>query len=310
MVLAGCVGMVKGEYFLSSQEYKKGISVFEKEIEKEPSSAENHFYLGRFYLAENKFKKANAHLKKAVSYKPDSEKYRFWLGLSHAGLKQYRSEQRSYLKAIELNQNYYPAHTYLGHCYFREKQYKKALKSYDTALLIRKNNPAAVYNRALILYTLKRYPEAVQGFKKYIDAYPYSPKIVRAAGYLNRTGDFEYRIHLINRRKMVVKKIQFQPAKTELTRESIDVLRQIGQRLKNNPDLVLYVLSYQKNNKPLAREKAGAVKQYLLDYYSTLKPEHIQLSWFDAGEKIDTGKKRYTLDESISFFAALKTVLK
>ncbi|MCD4722505.1 MAG: tetratricopeptide repeat protein [Desulfobacula sp.] len=292
---------------MGTEKYETGIQAFEQEIKKKPNVANNYFYLGRFLLAQKKYIKANTQFKKAVVLDPGNDTYHFWLGVSYGGLKKDQLEIENYRKAIELNGRYAQAHTYLGHSRLRSKKYSLALKSYDKALSLRSDNPPALYNRALILNRLKRNSEAKSAFKQYLKDYGNSPKAITATAYLNQMGDFEYRIHLFNRRKIVLKKIDFDQFKPELKKESLPSLKIVGYMIKKNSRFVLHILSYQKNNKVLAQKKAKAVKIYLLNHYSGIQPEQIKLSWFDIPERISIGKRNHTLDDSINLFGVLKS---
>jgi tetratricopeptide (TPR) repeat protein len=306
VILSGCVSFLKGEYYLNFEQYESGINAFEQELKKKPDIADNHFYLGRFFLAQKKYKKANTHFQKAVKLEPGSDKYHFWLGVSNGGLNNNQLEMKNYSKTIELNPRHFQAYTYLGHNLFRSKKYMLSLESYNHALSIKSDNPSALYNSALILNRLKRIPEAKSAFKQYLNHYGYgsSSKSKTATAYLNQMGDFEYRAHLLNRRKLVLKKIDFDQLK--LKKESRSSLQPIGSMIKKNPKLVLHILAYQKNNKALARKKAGTIKKYLLDMFPEIKPEQIKLSWFGSPERISIGKVNHILDDSINLFAVLK----
>ncbi len=306
IIFSGCVSFLKGEYYLNSEQYESGINAFEQELKKKPDIADNHFYLSRFFLAQKKYKKANTHFQKAVNLKPGSDKYHFWLGVSYGGLKNNQLEMKNYNKTIELNSRHFQAYTYLGHNLFRSKKYMLSLESYNHALSIKSDNPSALYNSALILNRLKRIPEAKSVFKQYLNNYGYgsSSKSSTATAYLNQMGDFEYRAYLFNRRKLVLKKIGFDQLK--LKKESRSSLRTIGSMIKKNPKLVLHILAYQKNNKALARKKAGTIKTYLLDMFPGIQPEQIKLSWFGSPERISIGKTNHILDDSINLFAVLK----
>jgi len=310
IVSSGCVNIFKGEYYLGAEQYEKGIHAFEQEIIKKPDDAKNHYYLGRFLLAQKKYIKANTHLKRAVNLQPGNDKYHFWLGISYGGLENDQLEMENYRKTIQLNSRHFQAHTYLGHSLFRSKKYLSALKSYNKALSIKSNNPSALYNSALILSRLKRNTEAKTAFKKYLNNYNNIPKSIKAVSYLNKMGDFEYRIHLFNRSKLVLKKISFDPLKLELEKDSRISLQTIGFMAKRNPKVILYILAYQKNNKALARKKAAAIKTYLLDMFPGIKSKQIKLSWFDTPERIRIGKQHHTLDASINLFAIVEKSVK
>ncbi len=304
--LSGCISTLKGDYYLSSKDYDSGITAFENQIKEKPDEASNHYYLGRFYIAKKQHLKANQYLKTAVSLNPGNDDYRFWLGLSYGGLKDDAMEMKNYQKAIELNPKNVKAHIYLGHMFFKLKTYLQALESYENALSFQSAIPSALYNKALILNKLNRAPEAKIAFKDYLKRYSKSTKAIRVTGYLNRMGDFEYRSHLIHRKKMVLKQIEFDSKGLNLTHESKESLVTIGARLKADTQLILYVLSYQKNNRSIAKQKAKKIKEYLANQITGLNLTQIKLSWFPESERIQIGKKTYTLDKSINLFAISK----
>ncbi len=306
VMFSGCVNSIKGEFYLNFEQYERGIRAFDQEIKKKPGVAKNYFYLGRFLLAQKRYKKANIRFKKAVNLEPRNAEFHFWLGVSHGGLKKLQLEMKNYKRTIELKSRHFQAHTYLGHNLFRSKKYVSALKSYNRALSIKSDNPAALYNSALILNRIKRKPEAKSAFKQYLNNYGYSSKGMTAVAYLNQMGDFEYRTHLINKRKLVLKKISFNNLKVELKKESLPSLKTIGAMTKKNSKLVLYILAYQKNNKALAKKKVRVIKTYLLNMFPGIKPEQIKLSWFGVPERIRIGKMNHILDESINLFAVIK----
>ena len=54
----------------------------------------------------------------------------------------------------------------------------------------------------------------------------------------------------------------------------------IGSNFENLGQGVLQIVVYQKNNKELARQKAHAIKRYLVDEFSAIEPKRIGISWF------------------------------
>ena len=305
-LLSGCVNTLKGEYYLNSKEYSQGIEHFEQSIKKHPEVAESYFYLGRLLLAQEKYSKAEFYLKKAVDIEPLNDKHHFWLGLAYGGQKKYQLEVESYKKTTTLNPKNYKAHTYSGHTLLASKKYSEALKSYQKALALTSNIPSALFNSGLILHRQKKYSEANIIFKKYIDDYSSSPKTLDAAKFLNQTGDFGYRIHLINKRNVVAKKVEFEPENLKLLGDSLFSIQYLGSFLKKNPNLILHILAYEKGNKELAKKKAKKIKEYLHNYYRTVEKNQITTSWFDMPEPVEEGKKLFHLDISINFFAVLK----
>jgi len=308
-LLSGCSikQQVRGEYYLDSEKYEKGVAYFEQDFVKHRENPSTNYYLGRFYLAEGAYEKGLLHLKRAALLDQQNADNYFWLGIAHAANNQKDLERSSYLKALEIKSDHVQALTYLGHNYFEKAQLEKALLTYDRVLEIWPENPSALFNRALILKHEKRTPEEKLAWKRYLTITASGTKARQAVENLNAAGDFDYRNYLIGRRIVTLKRIDFKPATPVIrkdTRLSLDVL---GSVLENNQDIAIHVVAYQKNNRKLAEDRAQAIKQYLLKKFPKIQLSRLKLSWFDVPENINTGEPGhlYQVDESVNFITAI-----
>ena len=296
----------RGNYYLEKRKYKDGIVAFQKELETNPESAEAQYFMGRFHLADNRPKEALYHLKWAANLSPEKADYHFWLGVAYAANNEGDLERKSYLRALELDKKHLQAMNYLGHNQLEKSEYENALKTYNKVLDLWPDNPAALYNRALILMRLDRTPEEELAWREYLNVMASGAMARQAVLNLNALSNFEYRNYLIGSRTVTLEKIYFEPFTAKIwvgSQPSLDVL---GEIMKNNQGIAIHTVAYQKNNRKLAKARAKSVKRYLIKKFPEIKPSRLMVSWFGTPEQIKTAKKSFTEDESINFITAIQ----
>jgi len=295
---------VKGDYFLKSEKYEQGRESFEQEVRENPESALANYYYGRFLLQDNENKEALVHLKKARDLKPDNPDYAFWAGVASGEQGDKKSEENNYRKALSLDKNHLQSLIYLGHTLLGKKKYEEALSFYSRALEIWPGSPSALYNRGLILNKLGRTPEERLAWLEYCSCCPSGTMAIRAASHLNRTGDFSFRNHKLGTRTVTTEKIRFTPFGATLSETSSESLILIGSIFSTMEKGTLQIVMYQKNNKKLARDRAHAIKRYLLAEFPEIKSEKIGISWFAVPQSLSIMGKKLVIDESVSFFVS------
>ena len=310
-LLSGCVvknvgttveHTFKGDYYLENQKFEQGRESFAREVQQNPNSALAHYYYGRFLLQDNDHEQALTHLKKARDLDPRKPDYHFWTGVAFGGIKDIKNEEASYRTALKLDDNHLQSLIYLGHVELRGKRYDQALELYGRAIAIWPASPSALYNRALILKKLDRTPEEQRGWLDYLYYYPSGAKTRRAVENLNLLNDFTYRNHLIGVRTITTEKIWFVPFSAELDSSSYASLNLIGEVFANLDRGKLQIIVYQKNNTELARNKALAIKRYLVDEFPSIESEEVGISWFPEPHKEKIRNENLTIDESVDFF--------
>jgi tetratricopeptide (TPR) repeat protein len=311
VLLSGCVvknigttveHTFKGDYYLTSEKFEQGRESFAREVQENPESALAHYYYGRFLLQDNEYEQALTHLKKARDLDPRNTDYHFWTGVAYGGLNDIKNEEASYRIALKLDDDHLQSLIYLGHIYLQRKQYEKAFDLYSRALDIWPDSPAALYNRALILHQLGRTPEERRGWLEFISRYPSGKMAQQATDYLNMLDDFTFRNHRLGTRTVTTEKIWFEPFSSTLDPSSYESLNVIGTNFETLGKGTLQIVVYQKNNKELAKNKAHAIKRYLIDQFSSIEPKEIGISWFSESHKLEIRNKSLTIDESVSFF--------
>ena len=293
---------VKGDYFLQSEQSKRGRESFRREVEENPDSALAHYYYGRFLLQEKEYKLALKHLVKARDLAPAKADYQFWAGVAYGANGNIDREEASYKTALSIEEDHLQALIYLGHNQLAKKRYSKALELYYKALDIWPSSPAALYNRALILKQLGRTPEERVAWLDYLDHYPSGEKARRATDYLNMTNDFNFRNHNLGANTVTIEKIRFVPFSAELDSASFDSLFLVGEVFQDMKQGTLQIVVYQKNNKELAKQRANAIKHFLRSEFPLMKPKRIGMSWFGEPQKLSIRGKQLSIDESVSFF--------
>jgi tetratricopeptide (TPR) repeat protein len=315
IVLNGCVVKnisqtmaytVKGDYYLQNEKFEQGRRSFQSDVQKNPSSVVANYYYGRFLLYDKDYKEALTYLVKARDLEPGNAGYHFWTGIAYAGLKKQAKEEKSYRQALKLDPKHLQSLIYLGHILLGKKQYLESLQYYTRALNIWPGSPSALYSRALIMKQLGRIPEEKLAWHEYLSRYPSGAMARRATTHLNYLGDYAYRNHKLGARTITIEKIYFEPFSSKLSGASIESLNLVGGIVENMKKGKLQIVTYQKKNKKLARERAAAIKQYLLQEFSGISPKRLGISWFADPEPITINKKRLKIDESVSFFITTK----
>jgi len=297
---------LKGPYYLDNQKYKEGIDAFQDELKSNPDNPEANYYMGRLQLASDHPKEAQPYLEKAAQLSPNEADYHFWAGVAYGQNRKKDLEFKSYQRAIELEPNHVEALTYQGHVYLERSEHQKALDNYKKVLELNEDNPSALYNRALALNRLKRSAEEKQAWLDYLSLYSAGPMARQAVIHLNEMGDFQYRNYLIGSRTITLENIRFRPTSPEIEKSSYPSLDILGNIMRNNRNVSVHLVTYQKNNLKLAEARAKSVKAYLVGKYPEIDSSRIILSWFGVPELIKTEKETFKADESVDFITAVQ----
>lgn len=293
---------VKGDYYLQSKKYQKGQASFKQAVRDTPDNALARYYYGRFLLLEGHKKQALKQFGKALQLDPKNADYHFWTGLAYNENGDRKNEAKHYRKALSINGKHLQSLIYMGHNLLEKKQYSKALPYYNRALDIWPGSPSSLYNRALIMKKLGRTPEEKIGWHEYLSLYPSGGLARKATANLNLLGDFSYRNHHLGARTITIEKIWFKPFSAKLDNASKDSLTVVGTIINNLPQGSLQVVTYQKNNKELAKKKAISIKRYLVDRFPQVTAKRISISWFSEPQTLLIKKRKKKIDESVSFF--------
>ena len=293
----------RGEYYLQHDHYEECVAKLKPETAAHPSDANAHHYLGRCYLALEQNRSALTHLKKAVTLDQGNPDFHFWQGVAYAANGKSRSEEKSYSDALAIDPDHVQALVYLGHNRFEAGQYRRALGYYNRALKNDPYVPQALYNRGLALRQLARTPEEINAWMIYIARYADGAFARQATEYLNGYGRFDYRNHLIGKKTLTLPQVRFAPSSARIRKSSFSGLKELARIVALNPQLVLHIVAYQKNNRKLAERRAKSIKKFLLDQNHEIGATRIRVSWFDQPEAVTVGRKTHRLDSSVNFFS-------
>lgn len=304
LILAGCAKVV-GPYYLEHEEYQDGIDVLSRQLDENPGDASAAYYLGRYYLALNKPAQALPYLELATELEPDNADYMFWKGVNRWALLDFEGEQAAYLEALRLDPEHISANLYLGHGYLDRKQWTKALARYDAVIELDRYNPEALYNRSVALHRLGKNREEVAALKTFLEYYPDGMLALEATERLNLQGDFTYRNFIIGNRNVTLRSMAFKPGTDELEMDSKESLHVVAAMMETNDALALHVVGYVDGDAARARNRAQAVRDYILSGHPNLDPARLPLSWFATAETMEVGASRFTLPESVQFITVV-----
>lgn len=296
---------MSGPYYLNNQKYKEGIKALNEELQSNPEDADAAYYVGRYYLALKKPKKALPYTTKSAEFAPDNSEYLFWVGVNYWALKQFDKERASYRKVLKLDPDHISANLYLAHSYLDSGKLPEALVLYDKVIKLDEYNPEALYNRADILDRQGKTQEAVKALKKFLEYYPDGSLAMRATQKLNMLGDFTYRNFIFGTRNVTLKSIKFKPGKVDSDLESKSSLHVIAAMMEENKKLKFHIVAYVNGDDNLAKERAKAVRDYILGGHPDFDPARMPVSWFGVAEEIIRDGKTYRLDESIQFITVV-----
>ncbi|WP_457572005.1 tetratricopeptide repeat protein [Desulfovulcanus sp.] len=301
-----CACLPNGKRFLVEERYEEGIRTFQQVLQKDPQNPKANYYVGRFYLAQEKPEKALPYLRRAVQLAPDKADYHFWLGVAYWAVRDFEKERKSYQQALRLNKNYVPARLYLAHNLLDNGQWAAALKEYDKVLKKDPYHPEALYNRGLALKKLNKPEEEIKAWKRYLKYYPRGRWALRAVDHLNGLGDFSYRNFTIGYRRVTLKNISFAPGTDKILPEAKPSLKVLGSILSINKKIALKIIGYKKGDPVLAKARAKAVKDYLLENFPDIAPSRLTYDGYGRAERVKIKNKTYFLDKSISFVTLRK----
>ncbi|XXJ20839.1 tetratricopeptide repeat protein [Desulfovibrio caledoniensis] len=302
---AGCA-TVMGPYYLEQEQYEEGIKVMSEQLKENPDDASSAYYVGRYYLALNKPKQGLPYLQKAVRLSPENADYVFWTGVAYWAMMDFDREKAAYEKALSLDPNHISAHLYLGHGYTDRGEWALALKQYDAVLKLDPYNPEALYNRARALRGLDRTSDEIAAWKRFLEYYPDGSMAMTATEQLNLHGDFTYRNHIIGKRNVTLKSLTFKPGTSVLDADGRASLEVLGAMMQVNKELAVNIVAYVKGSAPLAKARANAVRDYMLNSNPDVSRSRLPLSWFGTAEDVQVGDKRFALDQSVSFITDVR----
>ena len=154
-------------------------------------NAAYHIIMGQQALAINEPKQALEHFQKVVEIYPDIEGLHRALGLLYLQSEDYVPAAQHLEKAL-LEEETFDIVNNLGTAYIGTKEYDKAEKNLKRALELQPESPICHKNLAVLYRTMKRDPDAVYHFEKYIELQPNDLNTMQSyALYLTKLGKWK-----------------------------------------------------------------------------------------------------------------------
>lgn len=150
----------------------EAVAAYQKSLELQPDLFEAHLNLGILLVQMKRSAESLPHLEKAVALKPEHTRAHLYYGRALGIAGQTDAAEKQFEDAIELDPSLAIAHFDLGQLHLGRKDFEKALASFQKAAEADSKLPQAELGIALALEGLKRGPEAVPHFEKYLAATP------------------------------------------------------------------------------------------------------------------------------------------
>jgi tetratricopeptide (TPR) repeat protein len=293
---------VQGQYYLNRGDFAAGRAAFAPRLVRFPDDPELNYFMARFELGADKPEAALPHIQKAVKLSPASADYRFWEGVTFWALMKPDRERTAYEKALAIDPDHLSANLYLAHNLLDRGKNAEALRLYDKVLSLNPLEPQAMFNKAVALERLKRFTEMKSALQHYLENYADAPLARQGVRMLNKAGDFTWRNHVIGMRTIPLRAVDFLPGSATLTERAETSLKSVGEILAEKTDLRVHVVTYVKDDKTLARQRALAVRNFVSREYPEITPERLAPSWFDKPERIKTDGGTHSLTQSVNIF--------
>lgn len=297
---------VQGQYYLNRGDFAAGRAAFAPRVVQFPEDPELNYFMARFELGTDKPEAALPFIQKAVKLSRANADYRFWEGVTYWALMKPDRERAAYEKALAIDPDHLSANLYLAHNMLDRGKNAEALRLYDKTLSLNPEEPQAMFNRAVALERMKRDREMKLSVHRYLEIYPDAPLARQGVRMLNKAGDFTWRNHVIGLRTIPLRAVEFLPGSATLTESAEASLKSIGEILSKKTDLSVHVVAYVKGDKPLARLRALAVKNFVSREYPKVAPERLAPSWFDKPENIKTNGRTHSLTQSVNIFTKVQ----
>lgn len=260
------------------------------------------YILGRNHLAQDQPDEAMPLLKKAVALDPGNAGYHFWLGVAQWSSDNQSGERQSYLAALDLDPTYLPARVYLGHNYFDHGAWQQALSQYERVLQTVPDHREALFNSALAYRRLGQTSKENATWATFLSHYGSGTRAMHALSYLNTNGDYSFQAAIVGKEQLAMRQVAFHGGGSQLTKAAEASVLTMGNKFAQRDNLILHVVVFSKGDAALAKKRAKAIKQTMLDAFPGIPRERIRLSWFDSALAQKINGREHLLSESVRFF--------
>lgn len=159
--------------YIYLEKYDAAIEAFNEVLESELWERPL-FNKGRVYLNLGNNSEALACFNRALMVNPKESDVYYYLGVYYDKIRDYNTSRDYYEKAIEIKDTVPEYHLNLSVACFRNGDFNKALEEANISISLddSSSNADAFFNKAYILYRLKRYEDALEAYLKVVDMRP------------------------------------------------------------------------------------------------------------------------------------------
>ncbi len=157
----------EGMKLLDSKQYKEALAAFKSATVKKPDYADAWYEAGWCCNELELFSEAVTYLEKAKKLSPSQAKIYFELGYADENTDKTDDAITNYKKALELYPEYYSAAQNLGDIYYKKEDYAKALDYYSQYLKSDDADNSYYYKAGWCCNDAEKYDEAITYLEKY-----------------------------------------------------------------------------------------------------------------------------------------------
>jgi tetratricopeptide (TPR) repeat protein len=290
------------------ERYTDAAALLKMRLTEAPDDPDANFWMGRCLLASDQPEKAIGYFKKAELTMAGTADYHFWLGVNHWAMLDFDNEMVEYETAIKLDPHHLPSHVYLGHGLMDRGQWEAAAEHYRIVLNEAPGHAEALFNVGLAYRRQEQREAENAAWHRYLKHFNWGTMAFRAVDYLNRNGDFSYRVSRIGSKKLIFKTNPFETDAVVPSDSFTENMAVIVRELAANPALTLHIVVYAAGREPTAMARAMAVKKELIDLMPTSSRHRVAVSWFGIPERISIDGMEKPLNESAHLFTTSATL--
>jgi len=146
-------------------DWRDGITLYSKTLERNPNSARIHYNLGTELNLIGRYIEAINSYQTALYLKPNFAEAHYNLGVSLLNLGRCEETLNYFQAALRIRPDYAEVYCNLGVSFFMLRRYEEAISHYHTALGLKANYAKANYNLGICLFTIGRYEEAISHYQ-------------------------------------------------------------------------------------------------------------------------------------------------
>lgn len=156
----------------SKGNFDKAIELFEKVVEKFPTSIEGYYNLGLSYLRKGELDQALTSFEKAKELNPEA--YTVYLALGEGYFNKGNTEKavEAYAKATELEPENPRAYYNLGMTQYKRNNTDEALAAFEKCMELNPQNSTPYYQAGLTAIKAADYDRAIGYFEKFLEIEP------------------------------------------------------------------------------------------------------------------------------------------